>query len=388
MMQGCLGWSVNNGLLYRFTTPIAVDPRDENVVFAGSASEVYTTHPNHFNPGLHEGEGLYKSTDGGRNWFRSDTGIDEAKLVQMATHPLLPFNLWADGESGRGAFFTPDAGENWLFSPNHAAHYPMVFAFSWTFPTELYLTSWMNDGELMTSKDGGHNWTDLTPLVAAGISDKTKSLGLYDDTKRRWLHLHGLAVSESDPNIIYVGSVNDTVYPDVEFNLTGSHIFKSVDGGLTFKEMSNGFPIETRTSINAIVIHPTDPTIAYAMTSLHETETAIGIYKTTDGGNTWSSVNNGLDPYTNDIQIDPTAPETLFAAAESGIYKTTDGGTLWQRSSNGIPDDMPAIDLAIDQLNPLMLYAITPDHVYRTRNGGKKLVYGGSWLAASFGGGS
>ena len=369
----------NNGLQYRFTTPIAVDPRDEDVVFAGSASEVYTTHPNHFNPGLHEGEGLYKSVDGGLNWFRSDEGVDEAKLVQMATHPLLPFNLWADGESGRGAFFTPDAGQNWLFSPNHAAHYPMVFAFTSTLPTEIYLTSWMNDGELMTSKDGGHNWIDLAPEVAAGVSDDTKALGLYDETKRRWLHLHGLAVSESNPDVIYVGSVHDTVYADVEFNLKGAHIFKSVDGGETFVEMSNGFPIETRTSINVMLIHPKEPDIAYAMTSLHETETAIGIYKTMDGGKNWTAINNGLDLYTNDLQIDSTAYDTLYAATESGIYKTTDGGEVWKRSSNGIPDDMPVIDLAIDPINSLVLYAITPDHVYRSKNGGN------DWYTIDFG---
>ena len=363
--------SRNRGLQYLFSTPIAVDPRNEDIVFVGSSSEVFTTHPSHFNAGLHEGQGLYKSTDGGLNWFRSDEGIDEAKLAQMGTHPLLPFYLWANGESGRCAFFTPDAGDSWLFAPNHAGHYPMVFAFSRSFPTVIYLTSWMNDGELMVSTDAGYNWPDLTPQVAAGISEKTKSLGLYDEAKRRWLHLHGLAIAETDPNIIYVGSVHDTVYADVDFNLKGSHIFKSTDGGKTFLEMSDGYPIETRTSINAIVIHPTDPNIVYAMTSLHESETAIGIYKSVDGAKTWSSANNGLDPYTNDLQIDPTEPDTLYAATESGIYKTTDGGKHWNRLSNGIPEKMPVIDLAIDPLNPLVLYAITPDHVYRTKNGGQ-----------------
>ena len=223
----------------------------------------------------------------------------------------------------------------------------------------------------MVSTDAGYNWPDLTPQVAAGISEKTKSLGLYEDAKRRWLHLHGLAIAETDPNIIYVGSVHDTVYADVDFNLKGSHIFKSTDGGKTFLEMSDGYPIETRTSINAIVIHPTDPNIVYAMTSLHESETAIGIYKSVDGAKTWSSSNNGLDPYTNDLQIDPTEPDTLYAATESGIYKTTDGGKYWNRLSNGIPEKMPVIDLAIDPLNPLVLYAITPEHVYRTKNGGQ-----------------
>ena len=363
--------SRSRGLQYLFSTPIAVDPRNEDIVFVGSSSEVFTTHPNHFNAGLHEGQGLYKSTDGGLNWFRSDEGIDEAKLAQMGTHPLLPFNLWADGESGRGAFFTPDAGDSWLFTANHASHYPMVFAFSRSFPTVIYLTSWQNDGELMVSTDAGYNWPDLAPQVAAGISEKTKSLGLYEDAKRRWLHLHGLAIAETDPNIIYVGSVHDTVYADVDFNLKGSHIFKSTDGGKTFLEMSDGYPIETRTSINAIVIHPTDPNIVYAMTSLHESETAIGIYKSVDGAKTWSSANNGLDPYTNDLQIDRTDPDTLYAATESGIYKTTDGGKHWNRLSNGIPEKMPVIDLAIDPLNPLVLYAITPEHVYRTKNGGQ-----------------
>lgn len=363
--------SRSRGLQYLFSTPIAVDPRNEDIVFVGSSSEVFTMHPSHFNAGLHEGQGLYKSTDGGLNWFRSDEGIDEAKLAQMGTHPLLPFNLWADGESGRGAFFTPDAGDSWLFTANHASHYPMVFAFSRSFPTVIYLTSWQNDGELMVSTDAGYNWPDLAPQVAAGISEKTKSLGLYEDAKRRWLHLHGLAIAETDPNIIYVGSVNDTVYANVDFNLKGSHIFKSTDGGKTFLEMSDGYPIETRTSINAIVIHPTDPNIVYAMTSLHESETAIGIYKSVDGAKTWSSANNGLDPYTNDLQIDRTDPDTLYAATESGIYKTTDGGKHWNRLSNGIPEKMPVIDLAIDPLNPLVLYAITPEHVYRTKNGGQ-----------------
>ena len=369
----------NKGLGYLFTTPIAVDPRDEDVLYVGSASEVYTTHPIHFHAGLHEGEGLYKSIDGGRNWYRSDVGINEAKLAQMGTHPLLPFNLWADGESGRGAFFTPDAGETWLFSPNHAAHYPMVFAFPRSFPSTIYLTSWQNDGELMSSVDGAYNWIDLTPRVAAGISDETKNLGLYDDEKRRWLHLHGLAIAETDSNIIYVGSVHDTVYPNVDFNLKGAHIFKSVDGGVTFKEISNGFPIETHTSINSIVVNPTDPDIAYAMTTLHETETAIGIYKTIDGGENWSPVNDGLDLHTNDLQMDRSDPNTLYAATESGIFKTSNGGLKWRLSSIGIPDKAPVIDLAIDPINPLYLYAITPDHVYRSKTGGNH------WYVADLG---
>ena len=132
--------------------------------------------------------------------------------------------------------------------------------------------------------------------------------------------------------------------------------------------MSNGFPIETKTSINSIVVHPQDPDTAYVMTTLHETETAIGIYKTTNGAKSWFPVNDGLDVFTNDLQMDPINPEVLYAATESGIYKTTNGATSWKKASTGIPKGA-VIDMAMDPLNPLILYAITPEDIYRTQDG-------------------
>lgn len=155
-------------------------------------------------------------------------------------------------------------------------------------------------------------------------------------------------------------------------------IWKSSDGGKTFPEMSNGFPIETITSINSIVVHPRDADTAYVLTSLHETETAIGIYKTTDGAQTWYPVNDGLDVFTNDLQLDPINADILYAATESGVYKTTNGAQTWQKASNGIPKGA-VIDMAIDPLNPLVLYAITPDDIYLTRDGAE------NWYSASLG---
>ena len=367
----------SEGLPYTFLTPIAVDPTDPDTIYVGTASELVTTHTDHFNDGIHEGEGLYKSTDGGLTWFRSDKGIYEAKAAQLGTHPLLPFNLWVDGESGRGAFFTPDAGDTWLFAPFRASHYPMVFAFTRTFPTVMYVTSWMDDGELMQSVDSGAVWTDITEAVNIGVSDTTRSMGLLDETHRRWFHLHGLAVAPSDPNVIYVGSVHDSVY-NLQFTLNGAHIFRSSDAGRTFTEVSEGFPIGTETAINVIVVDPTDPDTAYAMTSLHETSTAIGIYKTTNAGENWAPVNNGLDVLTNDLQLDPVDPETLYAATESGVYKTTDGAKSW-RALSVDESGTPIIDLAIDPVNSLVLYAISPHNLYRTKDGGE------TWYPTNFG---
>jgi photosystem II stability/assembly factor-like uncharacterized protein len=386
----------SNGLNYAFTTPIAIDPTDADIVYVGTAAEVYTTHPNHFNGGLHSGFGLFKSTDGGESWHRSDRGINEPKIAQMATDPNRPFALWANGESGQGAFFSVNAGATWRFSPSMASHYPMVISYSRTYPSTMYMTSWQNDGEIMQSTNGGGEWVDLTARIETAVSEESRSLGLLDESTRRWFHLHAVAVAPSDPDIIYLGSVHDAVYQNpacthggqegkparggiCQFTLAGTHLFKSEDAGETFAEISDGFPIETRTSINVIVVDPENPDIAYAMTSLHETQTAIGIYKTTNGGGSWAAVNAGLDVYTNDLQMDPLTPSILYAATESGVYKTMDGATNWQKASFGLPENGPVIDLALDEMNPLVLYAITPDDLFKTKDGGAH------WYPVSFG---
>jgi len=357
----------NQGLLDKHVNPIAIHPTNEDIVFVGTSNEMYTIHPEHQRRGLIEHGGMYKTVDGGKNWFRSDKGIIEAKIAQIGAHPLIPFNLWVGGESGRGNLFSPDGGNSWLFSGSMTAHYPMVYAFSYDFPTVMWATGWQKTGELTGSTNGGANWFTRTHKLDEGLSAKTRDLGLRLEGANDF-HIHGVAVAPSDSNIVYVGSVHDSVYANLVFNLDGAHIFKSSDGGETFPEMSNGFPIETKTSINSIVVHPQDPDTAYVMTSLHETETAIGIYKTTNGAQSWVAVNEGLDLYTNDVQMDPINPEVLYAATESGIYKTINGATSWKKASTGIPKGA-VIDMAMDPLNPLILYAITPEDIYRTQDG-------------------
>lgn len=366
----------SDGLPYLFVNAIAVHPTDPDTAYVGTAAEVMTAHPQHFNPGRHEGQNLYRTTDGGRTWHAFGDGIVEAKVTQLSTHPLIPFVLWAGGESGRGGFSTMDAGTKWAVSPSHAGHYPMVYAFSHGLPTEMYLTSWSTHSELVTSTDGGASWFHLTANIAAGVGDGSEQQGLWEETKPEY-HLHGLAVAPSDPNVIYVGSVHDTTTP-ANFTLLGIHIFRSNDRGATFVEKGNGFPIQSHSAVNAIVVHPQNPDIVYVMTSLFESTDAFGIFKSDDGGESWTHASDGLDLVTNDLQIDPVDPDTLYAATGTGVYKTIDAAETWTRMSDGIPD-VPVVDLAIDPINPLNLYAITPDNHYRSKDGGAH------WYSASLG---
>ena len=240
------------------------------------------------------------------------------------------------------------------------------------------MTSLYPNSEFIRSDDGGETWQKLGERLRDGVSQQTRESGLYNPNKAWRVHSHGLAVAPSDSNIVYVGTISDSAGRE-DYSLSGAHIFRSKDGGETFTEVSNGFPTETATSINSIVIHPTNPDIVYLMTSSFESEKGIGIYKTVTGGNEWFSVNNGLDRETNDIQIDPINPEILYAATANGIYKTVNGGNSWESKSDGLLDGVTGFperrqrevfDLALNPLNPMVLYAAGYMGVYKSKNGG------------------
>ena len=368
----------SDGLVYEFVSAIAVDPRNADVAYVGTASELHLFHTEHEQEGLHQGEGIYKTVDGGLNWFLSDRDIEESNLIVMTPHPKLPFEMWTAASAGRGGFVTTSAGGSWLFSASDAAHYPMVFAYSHSFPSIQYLTSLYPNSEFIRSDDGGETWQKLGERLRDGVSQQTRDSGLYNPNKAWRVHSHGLAVAPSDSNIVYVGTISDSAGRE-DYSLSGAHIFRSKDGGETFTEVTNGFPTETATSINSIVIHPTNPDIVYLMTSSFESEKGIGIYKTVNGGTEWFSVNNGLDRETNDIQIDPIDPEILYAATANGIYKTVNGGNSWESKSDGLLEGVvgfperrqrEVFDLALNPLNPMVLYAAGYMGVYKSKNGG------------------
>ena len=369
----------DGGLNYTYTNAISIDPRNPDIAYVGTGVELHTAHTDHVNEGIHEGGGLYKTTNGGITWSRIDQEMEESKIVSMATHPYLPFSLWIGGKAGRGAFTTPDAGDTWLHAAWRAAHYPMVFAFSHSFPSVHFLTSSVSLAEVTTSTDGGETWISLASGLGKAVDQSSRAKKLPSETDDFFhVHLHGFAVAPSDPSVLYTGTIYDPSMFE-QYSMMGAVIFTSRDGGITWVENSNGFPIETPTALNAFVVHPTDPDTAYAMTSKYESQKAIGIYKTEDGGSSWRAVNSGIDLNTQDLQIDPLSPEILYAATESGVYKTINGAESWNLASSGLTSGRDVFDLAINPLNPLLIYAATSSGVYKTKNGGD------DWYAVNLG---
>ena len=168
-----------------------------------------------------------------------------------------------------------------------------------------------------------------------------------------------VAVAHSDPDIVWVGSGN--------FAYWGEGLYKSTDGGETWSFMG----LEDSRYITRIRIHPDDPDVVYvAVAGNWVTDSPEkGVFKTTDGGRTWTKslavTQDGYHVGAADVVMSSEDPDVLFASSwdrnagvGSAIYKTTDGGDNWTKLSGGLPDEpMNRIGLDIYYSNPDIVVA-------------------------------
>ena len=179
-----------------------------------------------------------------------------------------------------------------------------------------------------------------------------------------------ISLAPSAPDIVWVGSGESNSQRSVAY---GDGVYKSLDGGKSWKNMG----LKRSLHIGRIVIHPTDPDIVWVAAEgpLWGPGGDRGVYKTTDGGNNWELVLD-IDENTGvvDLVADPRDPDVLYAASYqrrrhlwvlidggpgSGIHKTTDGGTTWTELEEGLPGtDMGRIGLTIPPGAPNTVYAI------------------------------
>ena len=207
-------------------------------------------------------------------------------------------------------------------------------------------------GGLFRTTDSGATWTPLTdgkvPLGSTG----------------------SVAVSDSDPNIIYLGTGSDGVRSNVS---TGRGVYKSTDAGQTWKFVG----LYDVGQIGAIRIHPTNPDIAWvaAVGDIFKSNGERGVFKTTDGGKTWRKVlfvSNMVGAM--DVELQPGNPSVVYAwmsrlerkpwtiisgSREGGFYKSTDGGENFTRITTGLPNELIGkANLAVTAANANRIYAL------------------------------
>lgn len=179
-----------------------------------------------------------------------------------------------------------------------------------------------------------------------------------------------ITIDPNNTNILWVGTGENNNQRSVAY---GDGVYKSEDGGNSWKNVG----LKTSEHIGKIIVDPRNSAVVYvaAIGPLWSEGGERGVYKTTDGGESWEAVLT-IDEHTGvtDLIMDPRNPDVLYAAAYqrrrhvftyvgggpgSDLYKTEDGGKTWEKANRGLPSvDKGRIGLAISPADPEVLYAL------------------------------
>lgn len=197
-------------------------------------------------------------------------------------------------------------------------------------------------GGMWMSTDGGSTWTTTT--------DNLGSLGVSD-----------IAIDPSNPTIIYIAT------GDYDAGDTYSiGVYKSTDGGLTWNATGLTYTTNQGRRIGRLLINPLNPTTLYAFTS-------AGIYRTRNGGSTWTLVQSGNFK---DGEYKPSDTTVMYGVTSSGFYRSTNGGNSFSTVSYGAVGSVIRLSVAVSPANPNYVYLLASASDYS---------YGGVYRSASMG---
>ncbi|HET9275645.1 MAG TPA: hypothetical protein VFN96_06220 [Gemmatimonadales bacterium] len=292
---------------------VALDPSSPLTVWVGSGE-------NNSQRSVGFGDGIYRSTDGGRSW--TNLGLKgSGHIGKILVHPtdsrvvyvsaIGP--LWSPG-GDRGVYKTTDGGKSWVQSlkPDNEWTGAYDLAFDPRDPDVMYATTWQRarrqwgfiDGgpgsALWKTTDGGATWSRLS----RGLP--TTELGKI-----------GLAVSPASPN---------TVYAIVEAASRAGGFYRSEDGGQNWSRM-NPMVAGPPFYYHKLFADPKDPDRVYSMD--------VRLMMTEDGGRTWRSVQGRSTHVDNHaLWIDPDDTRHLLLGNDGGMYQSFDRGATWQFVAN------------------------------------------------------
>ena len=354
---------------------LAIDPTAPNTLYAGRGSNEKLS-------------GVYKTTDSGETW--SETGLIGAggtSIMALVIDPKTPGTIYA-GTDLNGIFKSTDGGGTWSainvgLPPKAEIHNLIIDP---KMPNAMYAGTYVRATAIsgnptgtpgiFKSTDGGAHWSAVNTGVN-GISISTLTISASDslyaaifpfgifkstDSGGTWYILDASPIATTIYSVIIDPLTPTTLYVTAN---SGGEIFKSIDGGATWHSLNTSADMK---GVGTLVIDPSNPDTLYAGTQQ-------GLFKSTDGGESWNAVKgNGL-PHNgvNLLKIDPVTTSTIYVATYgSGFFKSTDGGENWL--SLDIPQVGPQLtwvhDLAIDPTMSTTLYTNTDYGIFKSTDGG------------------
>jgi len=270
--------------------------------------------------------GVNKSLNGGQTWFQSNAGIttrlgssnDDIPIFALTIDPNDPNIVWTGTETARGIFKSLDCGATWTK---------------------------MDDGVIEQNE----------------------------------ITFRGFAIKPGDSNVVLAAAEIDAGLFGKEFARQKGKIYKTTDGGSNWTCVWEGGSLA-----RVIIFDPVDPDILYASTGIFDREAynmiGEGVLKSTDGGDTWTNINNGLENlFVGFLEMNPQDHNTLICAAGNnqyykggGIYLTHDGGQLWERILS--TDEVYGVAFTVATFSPSdpeIMYAGSNIAFYRSDNGGQ-----------------
>ena len=281
-------WSaINNGLLNRNVVALVINPSTPATLYVATAGSVIGN------------TGVYKSTDGGNSWNLRSNGISSPNLVSLAIDPVTPNTLYtafSTGGPGTHLYKTTDGADNWNLVGTSPPGIPGSIAIDPQNHTTLYVADTVSGGGVYKSIDGGTTW---------------QSLGLSGSGAR------SVAVSPFTAGLVYAG--------------TDQGLFKSVDGGSTWSLIPS--------VSGKVVFDPVSSSTAYLLSAEFKPNPSfiqrpLGVFKTTDNGQTWIQMNKGIESsVATALVIHPFRPATLHVAvkptggSDAFVTKINPGGS-------------------------------------------------------------
>ena len=291
------------------------------------------------------GFGIFRSLTGGATWAPASSGLRGINFPHSSSHSINvdeTNSQFVYAGSINGGYRSVNGGATWtpMNYPDSQASTLLTHPFE---PHAVY--GFQNT--LRKSIDNGQTWQNLTPTMCC-----------WNDGD--------VVLDHGNPLKMYMAIAGSPAAPD--------GIYKSTDGGTTWTRMNNGLP--TPASFHTLAIDPQDGNIVFAGTQGAGRggpfTSAPGIYRTLDGGATWTRLQGGLPDQLNpnQIAIHPQSPNIIFMGSETvngGVYKSTDGGTSWTKL---LTENVNTV--VVDPSDANIVYAGTwnTNGFYRSQDGG------------------